>query len=399
MTLAKAYLGNIALFKPSGWTRPPQWLALGDSAESQGFWGIHRINPEGNLLALTASGDYTVDWGDGAISGGMNTANLEHFSAGATASHSYDWNDVSEAGEPQLNYRHVRVTIVPRNGNNLTAINLAVVYPLAGLNTDYSTGWLEIAVNGPNLASISVASGLSNVRHRCMESAVFHSIGSVTSLAHLLSNCNRLQKVVIESTTSVTSINNMFQNCTSLRIAPWLDTSNCVNASSAFSGCSSLLSVPLMNLNKATSLGSMFSNCTSLREIGALQTASAANTSYMFANCPSLVAAPVMTTTSVTDAFGMFSSCLGLYEVPQISLAAAGNPTVTQNIKNLVRFRATGMRESFSIAGMRLSASALDEVYANLAQVVGKTISVGGNYGTSSHNPSIATSKGWTVAV
>ena len=39
----------------------------------------------------------------------------------------------------------------------------------------------------------------------------------------------------------------------------------------------------------------------------------------------------------------------------------------------------------------------LNEIYSNLETVTGKTITVTGNYGTASDNPSIATAKGWTV--
>ena len=43
-------------------------------------------------------------------------------------------------------------------------------------------------------------------------------------------------------------------------------------------------------------------------------------------------------------------------------------------------------------------AAALNEIYANLsANGAGKTITVTGNYGTASDDPSIATAKGWTV--
>lgn len=397
MTLTKAYLGNISLAAAAGWQRPAQWLPIEDV--TQGLCGIHRINEDGNFVAFTVSGAFTVDWGDGPLSGGLNTPNVQQFAAGQTASHHYNWGDISSAGETQLGYRHVRIRISPQSGQSITSLNLAVMYPLAGLTTDYSTGWLEIVVNGPNLTSLAIASGSTNVRHRCLESAKFLSFGGVTSLGHLLSNCNRLQKVELASTSAVLSINNMFQSCSSLRAIPWFDTSNVTNANSVFSTCSSLVETPALNLAKATNLGTAFFNCVALRKVGQLTLGAATNTNNMFASCPCLVTVPVMATANVTDAYAMFGGCLNLYEVPAIDLSAASSPSVIINAKNLVRFRAFGMKESFSLANLRLSAAALDEVYTNLANVTGKTISVGGNYGTAGHNPSIATSKGWTVAV
>ena len=397
MTLTKAYLGNISLTASAGWERPAQWLPIENIA--QGLCGIHRINEDGNFVAFSASGAFTVDWGDGPLSDQLNTPNLQQYAAGQTASHQFSWSDISSAGESQLGYRNVRIKITPQSGQDITSLNLAVMYPLAGLTADYSTGWLEITVNGPNLTSLGIASGSTNVRHRCLESARFLSFGGVTSLGHLLSNCNRLQKVELASTSAVTSINNMFQSCVSLRAVPWFDTSNVTNANSVFSTCSSLVETPALNLTKATNLGTAFFNCVALRKVGPLTLGAATSTNNMFASCPCLITVPAMATSNVTDAYAMFGGCLNLYEVPQLDLSSAASPNLIINAKNLVRFRAFGMKESFSLANLRLSAAALNEVYTNLAQVTGKTITVGGNHGTSSHNPSIATAKGWTVAV
>jgi hypothetical protein len=59
----------------------------------------------------------------------------------------------------------------------------------------------------------------------------------------------------------------------------------------------------------------------------------------------------------------------------------------------------SGMRFSFTVANCQLSAVALNEIFTGLPVVTGQTITVTGNYGTSQagYNPSIATSKGWTV--
>jgi hypothetical protein len=49
------------------------------------------------------------------------------------------------------------------------------------------------------------------------------------------------------------------------------------------------------------------------------------------------------------------------------------------------------------VASCKLSATKLNEIYSNLKTVTGKTITVTGNYGTASDDPSIAIAKGWTV--
>ena len=50
-----------------------------------------------------------------------------------------------------------------------------------------------------------------------------------------------------------------------------------------------------------------------------------------------------------------------------------------------------------SLANFKLSADALNEIYTNLPTVSRQTLTVTGNYGTSGHDPSIATAKGWTI--
>ena len=60
--------------------------------------------------------------------------------------------------------------------------------------------------------------------------------------------------------------------------------------------------------------------------------------------------------------------------------------------------QATGINVSVNMANCMFGATALNEIYTNLsASGAGKTITVTGNYGTASDDPSIATAKGWTV--
>jgi hypothetical protein len=62
----------------------------------------------------------------------------------------------------------------------------------------------------------------------------------------------------------------------------------------------------------------------------------------------------------------------------------------------LKRCEATGIKRT-TWFNATLGPDELNEIYTNLATVTGQTITVTGNYGTSSDNPAIATAKGWTV--
>jgi hypothetical protein len=97
----------------------------------------------------------------------------------------------------------------------------------------------------------------------------------------------------------------------------------------------------------------------------------------MFASCVSLTAVPALVTTAVpiaTNLSGMFTTC-----------------------NSLARIQAKDFKFTFSVAACKLSAVALDEIYTNLPVVVGQTITVSNNYGTTGDDPTIATAKGWTV--
>jgi hypothetical protein len=63
----------------------------------------------------------------------------------------------------------------------------------------------------------------------------------------------------------------------------------------------------------------------------------------------------------------------------------------------LARIEAKDFRFTFSVASCKLSATALNEIYTNLPTVTSQTITVTGNYGTATDDPTIATAKGWTV--
>ena len=244
--------------------------------------------PQGSYLALSAAGNYTVDWGDGAS---------ENVNTGVTANKLYDFNDadlantnapvtltdtgdlvertahgyingmevrfyniVSTTGltEAQtyyvisatandfqvaatvggsaialttngsatlLPYKQAIVTVTP-NGGTLTSININVKNTTSGLQA-YETGWLDIEVGSPNFTSITL--GGSNVRFAMCERVAVRSIGSVTNLSSLFKNFRELQAVVLGNTASVTNMSSMFIGCTSLITVPLFNTAAVTN--------------------------------------------------------------------------------------------------------------------------------------------------------------------------
>ena len=195
-----------------------------------------------------------------------------------------------------------------------------------------------------------------------------------------------------------TSMSNMFNNCSSLQTVPLFNTAAVLNMTSMFGSCQSLQTVPLFNTAAVTTMANMFTNCSSLQTVPLFNTASVTSMGGMFGSCQSLQTVPLFNTAAVTNTSGMFDNCPSLQTVPLFNTAAVTNMTaMLSNCSSLSNIDMTGMKVSFSVASCKLSADRLNEIYTNLATVAGQTITVTGNYGTTSDNPSIATAKGWTV--
>jgi hypothetical protein len=147
----------------------------------------------------------------------------------------------------------------------------------------------------------------------------------------------------------------------------------------AFQGCSQLVSTPVGNNEN-------FSAVT--------------NYNFAFTNCSSLVSFGLVNFSAAISLSSAFRGLIGLLSFPAINLGNATNTLNTwRDSVNIENFSAVGLRVSFSLSGMQLNAAALNAVYANLATVTGQTITVTGNPGVGGHDTSIATAKGWTVAV
>lgn len=69
--------------EPDPWVRPADWLPLPSIAPGDqifaGLFAVFDQNP--NYVALTAEGNFKVDWGDGTV---------ENFNGGDTAEHAYE---------------------------------------------------------------------------------------------------------------------------------------------------------------------------------------------------------------------------------------------------------------------------------------------------------------------
>jgi surface protein len=225
-----------------------------------------------------------------------------------------------------LPYKIATVTITPQAGQNLTAVDLFVKDPTTGLQA-YSTGWLDLAVAGANITSLTLGSNAITIRHEYVERVNIVELGAVTTFASLFQNFRRLQNVSLNAPATVTNMSSMFNSCYSLVSIPLFNTAAVTDTNSMFASCYSLAIVPLLNTAAVTNMATMFSTCHSLPFVPLFNTAAVTNMASMFLGCGSLPFVPLFNTAAVTDMSNMFNSCNSLLKVPFFNTAAVTNMT------------------------------------------------------------------------
>ena len=265
-----------------------------------------------------------------------------------------------------------------------------------------------------------------------------------TTFSYLAYNCTNLATVDID----VTSANTMyrsFQFCKSLMALPDLHFPVCTSLEEALKDCTNLLDLPkwtfpqatrlngmLANTNilqspnweypSVTSVSNMFEGCKHLLRIEAyfpsitdvsvlsniapysgvqeLLVDSAAGPPLAYRYLTSLLVLPLIDVPIGWSLAGAFQGCSSLLEIPAIDCSNAIDcNNAFQGCSRLIRSRATGIGVSVSFAQTGLSSGAIDEIFTNLSTVSSATITVTGTPGAATCDPSIATSKGWSVTI
>jgi surface protein len=344
------------------WIRNPAWTALpAMTGADNKFVGLHRVDTDSNFLALSAAGNYTVDWGDGSATENINSgvvaqhqyvftdAGLANTNAPVTLTDTGDlvtrtahgylngytvsfYNIVSTTGLSEgqiyyvisatantfqvsatlggsavalttdgtatlLPYKLAVVTVTPQAGQTFTTINVHKKHSQSGLNA-YSSGFLDIKIAGSSLTSILLGVSTAGGSTRLID---FRSLEQVCILSNAMTG---------------TSASYLFSTMTELQNVDLVFDSALTDTSFMFTFCTSLKIVPLFNTASVTTMASMFSGCTSLTSVPLFNTVSATSMNQMFNSCASLTTVPLFNTANVTDMTSMFNGCSSLPSVP-----------------------------------------------------------------------------------
>ena len=356
------------------WQRPADWLPMPTNITSadQIFVALHAVFESGqNYCAFsftTSAGQYQVDWGDGTVS--LHNSNT-------IAQKNYDYSTISNSTLCSRGYKQVIIKVTPVSGNLLNCNFQQRFVTTPAQNQTYATGFLDCILSMPNATSIIF--GGTTIRHSYVERFDVKTIGSVTSILNMFSNCHSLQSVPLFNTQNVTNMQNMF------------------------SGCFSLQSVPLFNTQNVTNMANMFYNCYSLQSVPLFNTANVTNMAYMFYSCYSLQSVPLFNTQNVTNMANMFQICVSLNFIPNFNTTLVTNFTIFANGCNSLDRCTTIFRNSVGLQNCQLSKDALVEVFTNLinrTSTTSATIDITGNWGATaltSADRLIATNKNFTI--
>lgn len=434
------------------WARPVDWLPLPAVSPTEQKVVMLIAVPEGGAyLSYVCTGKYTVDWGDGSAP--------ENFDSDVQANHVITWasvgDEVADGG-----WRQAIVTITPQAGQTITSFIINVRHPSTVAPYRNPILEVEASLPSATYCSLRDLHMCRSARmlncavtnatsffyeNFSMVECVFRTSGTLTNINTMFYWCLSLRELPPLDTSSVTTFQETCYSNTSLSRWPgwsfasatdtwgvfsWsgleevpdldmpltttvqamflenrrlnrvgnINAPNATNCLQFFKNCHRLKSIGTLNLPAATTFSELCNECRTLRSIAGITTSPALlNCATAFYFCRNLRTIPVFDTSGVTNASYMFGECLTLGRIGAFDLSAATNLTGTfDSLRRVGRVLITGISQTCSLQAS-LDAAGLNEVYTNLATVVGKTITVTGNPGTTGDDPSIATAKGWTV--
>jgi hypothetical protein len=362
------------------WGRPASWLPLPELLDTDNkFVGLVPVtNTTFNSISLKAAGDYIVDWGDG---------NVENFSSGVTATHSYTYAQIPSNTNTPFGYRQVLVSVYPQAGQTFSSFD----YSPAGTA---SPSFLDFVAAGPNLTLSRTALTDNTVRH----AKVFCKILRTTFISStVLANL----ELAYSSTTNISDFSSMFSTCTMLQNISEIDTSSGTNFTSMFASCTSLQKIINIDVTFATQIAQIFSQCRSLQSVNMVFGQNAIGANGAFFQCNALSVLP--TIPKVSGVAQIYSGNFAASIVPATDLSECTVFGIGSNTKYIRRVLVFGSKTSFSLATSSLGVTELVEVFTNLGVAnSGAILNIAGCLGTASltnEQKAIATNKGWTLTL
>ena len=245
------------------WVRPADWLPMPDMNPGPGVEkvaALHPVSGKHGWTALTAEGDYTVDWGDG---------NIEDFASGVTAEHVWNFDDLDPDSLTSQGFRQALVIITPQDGQHITSLTFDVSH--SALTNNYAHDWLDIVGELPNVVTLTISYNLYAAR---VQRIVFGDLPSATDLSYFASSCYALQTLTVGDLPSATDLSSFASSCYALQTLTVGDLPSATDLSYFASYCQALQTLTVGDLPSATNLSSFASYCYALQTLVVGATAS-----------------------------------------------------------------------------------------------------------------------------
>ena len=288
-----------------------------------------------------------------------------------------------------------------------------------------------------NTASVTNMSGMFD-GCSSLESVPLFNTAAVTNMSSMFNVCVSLQDVPLFNTAAVTTMAGMFNDCYSLQNVPLFNTQAVTTMSTMFNGCFSLQTLPVFNTAAVVNMNAMFQVCFSLQDVPELNLSaisSSSNNILILGNSSVSNAAVNLGKAKLTGNrwTQTFQNCkLGTAELNEMYTALAVlNPSVTN-------VTATGTAVTYTVddirafvTGRTVTFTGITPAAYNLTNAVVATVTAGagttgtftvantatgtyvsggvaalqdnrlitvtGNPGVATDDPTIATNKGWQV--
>jgi surface protein len=332
---------------PMSYTRPGDWLTLPDVGPmDQVFYGLFAIwNHDSNYVNISASNDFTIDWGDGSP---VNT-----YTSGSNQVKIYDFAAFDNSTLTSDGFKQVIITVRPAPGKNLTALYINVHDENFGGN---NSQWLDINIAGRFLGDLNVSrNGLTsrylqgmkieknNLQYwnyqfngcESLENVRYIDTGQAVDTTAMFYYCRSLQSIPALSTSKVTTMNNMFYQCARLQNIPQMDTGNSLNFVNFVNG-TSISSLRNIVTKQGVNFNGAFANNPYLTDLSGLDTSSATDVSSIFSGCNSLRSVPSLDLTNVAGGFGSLFQFTYNLEIVYPPKMPTGSPST--NNQNIFQF-------------------------------------------------------------
>ncbi len=289
-----ATTGGPVIYEPSVpvWEPPADWIDISSVGDNE----INLLVTSGAGFAFvvtTASGTYSIDWGDGTI---------EHNCASnATKYHEHTTN-----GTPcSLGYETWKVRIYNASGN-ITYFRPTQLPTLVHIQ---NIPVLSVVFGTKNLSNLDTV--FTNCNH--LESVVFPTFDYCTSAYQTFTSCANLQNVILPASFgAITNTTYMFRSCGKLSTITMPEWGSVTIATSMFYGCSMLQSIQMpASWGNVTNISAMFQSCGGLKDfIFPTSNGSITDMSLVFKGCSQLSSVNLPASWGiVTTIASMFYGC------------------------------------------------------------------------------------------